>query len=158
VEAVRGKRPVSFQGDRTFSTRQWRERQEEFLLTDGVGVEFSVGVPVDGGGGKAREEPQVGDALGNQSDGMLVDVTQGGAQSTPPQAIPVFVNSVYTPLSGVPRFPIPRSANSDSPLKHHDLYGKQKLRRRRRAPLKAILRLMALRFKACILYLHLKVL
>jgi len=61
--------------------------------------------------------------------------------------------TVYTPLSGVPRFPIPRSANSDSPLKHHDLYGKQQLRRRCRAPLKAILRLTALRFKACILYL-----
>jgi len=45
------------------------------------------------------------------------------------------VNTVYTPLSGVPRFPIPRSANSDSPLKHHDLYGKQQLRRRCRAPL-----------------------
>jgi len=42
---------------------------------------------------------------------------------------------LYTPLSGVPCFPIPRSANSDSPLKHHDLYGKQQLRRRCRAPL-----------------------
>jgi len=61
-------------------------------------------------------------------------------------------NTVYTPFSGVPRFPIPRSANSDSPLKHHDLYGKQQLRRRYRAPLQAILRLMALRLKACILY------
>jgi len=39
------------------------------------------------------------------------------------------------PFSGVPRFPIPRSANSDSPRKHHDLYGKQQLRRRCRAPL-----------------------
>jgi len=45
--------------------------------------------------------------------------------------------TVYTPLSGVPRFPIPRSANSDSPLKHHDLFWKQQLRMRRRcrAPL-----------------------
>jgi len=61
--------------------------------------------------------------------------------------------TVYAPSSGVPRFPIPRSANSSSPLRHHDLYGKQQLRRRCRAPLKAILRLMALRFKACILYI-----
>jgi len=43
--------------------------------------------------------------------------------------------TVYRPLSGVPRFPIPRSANSDSPLKHHDLHGKQQLRRRCCAPL-----------------------
>jgi len=47
-----------------------------------------------------------------------------------------YAYTVYTPLSGVPRFPIPRSANSDSPLKLHDLYGKQQLRRRCRAPLK----------------------
>jgi len=60
-------------------------------------------------------------------------------------------STVYTPFSGVPRFPIPRSANSDS-LQHHNLHGKQQLRRRCRAPLKAILRLMALRYKACILY------
>jgi len=63
------------------------------------------------------------------------------------------LSTVYTPLSGVPRFPIPRSANSDSPLEHHDLFGKERLRRRCRAPLKAILCLMALRLKACILYI-----
>jgi len=34
-------------------------------------------------------------------------------------------STVYTPLSGVPRFPISRSANSDSPLQRRDLYGKQ---------------------------------
>jgi len=44
--------------------------------------------------------------------------------------------TVHTPFSGVPRFPIKRSANSDSPLKRHDLYGRQQLRRRCRAPLK----------------------
>jgi len=32
-------------------------------------------------------------------------------------------------LSGAPRFPISCSANSDSPLEHHDLHGKQQLRR-----------------------------
>jgi len=83
-----------------------------------------------------------------------------------PYPIPYYLqaSTVYTPLSGVPRFPIPRSANSDSgfaiprsansdsPLKHHDLHGKEQLRRRCRAPLKAILRLMALRLKACILW------
>jgi len=39
-------------------------------------------------------------------------------------------HTVYTPLSGVPRFPISRSANSDFPLKRHDLHGKEQLRRR----------------------------
>jgi len=61
-------------------------------------------------------------------------------------------STVYTPLNEAAPFPIFRSANSDSPLKHHDLHGKQQLHRRYRAPLKAILRLMALRLKACILY------
>jgi len=54
--------------------------------------------------------------------------------SPPPNTLR-YQHTVYTPLSGVPRFPIPRSANSDSPLKHHNLYGKQQLRRRCRAPL-----------------------
>jgi len=60
--------------------------------------------------------------------------------------------TVYTPSSGVPRFPILRSANSDSPLKRHDLYGKQQLHRRCCAPLTAILCLEALRLKACICF------
>jgi len=47
----------------------------------------------------------------------------------------VRIYTVYMPLSGVPRFPIPRSANSDSPLKYRNLYGKQQLRCRSRAPL-----------------------
>jgi len=56
----------------------------------------------------------------------------------PPPLGGCFPRTVYTPLSGVPRFPISLSANSDSPLKRHELYGKQRLRRRFRAPLKGV--------------------
>jgi len=61
-------------------------------------------------------------------------------------------NTVYTPSSGVPAFPSSRSANSGSPLKRHDLYGNQQLRRRFRPLLPAIFRAKALRLKACTLY------
>jgi len=44
-----------------------------------------------------------------------------------------------------------RSANRDSLLKRRDLYGRQQLRRRFRAPLPAIIRFEALRLKACVL-------
>jgi len=46
----------------------------------------------------------------------------------------------YTPSSGVPRSPISRSANSDSPLERQNLYGRQLLRCRACAPLPAISR------------------
>jgi len=45
-------------------------------------------------------------------------------QGTPHLILEERPSTVYMPLSGVPRFPIPRSAHSDSPFKHHDLYGK----------------------------------
>jgi len=61
------------------------------------------------------------------------------------------IHTVYTPSSGVPWSPISSSANSDSPLKRHDLYGKQQLRLQILRS-KAILRLMALHLKACMLY------
>jgi len=45
------------------------------------------------------------------------------------------INTVYTPISGVSRFPVSRPANSDILLKRHDLYRKQQLRRQFHAPL-----------------------
>jgi len=61
---------------------------------------------------------------------------------------------VYSPLSGVPRFPSSRSADGDFALEHHDLHRKEQLHRRFRAPPPAIFRLKALRLKAFILYTY----
>jgi len=55
--------------------------------------------------------------------------------------------TVYMPLSGVPPFPTPRSANSDFPNIHHDLHWKEQLRRRFHAPLTVIFRTKALRLR-----------
>jgi len=116
----------------------------------------SVGEPL---GGSLPSNPW---ATAGAEAGGLGDAMSGAKTLLPwmdsiwgaPTARPLQVtNTVYTPLSGVPQFPISRSANSDSPLERHDLFWETHscvadfaLR------LKAIFRLMVLRYYTCTLY------